>query len=104
LKQAMTDHLEALLMAGVSVVLDFPCNTLDGRTWARGIFEKAGTEHRLHYLDVPDEICKARVHIRNATGEHPFRTTDSEFDAITRYFVAPTEEEGFNVLRYPRTI
>ena len=98
LKQVMAEHVVALLAAGVSVVLDFPANTASSRAWARGIFEKAGVAHRLHFLDVPDEVCKARLRARNASGEHPFETTDAEFDLITRHFVAPSEAEGFHVV------
>jgi len=98
LKQVMAEHVVALLAAGVSVVLDFPANTVSSRAWARGIFEKAGVAHRLHFLDVPDEVCKARLRARNASGEHPFETTDAEFDLITRHFVAPSEAEGFHVV------
>ncbi|MDQ0607068.1 putative kinase [Variovorax sp. W1I1] len=98
LKQVMAEHVVALLEAGVSVVLDFPANTASSRAWARGIFEKAGVAHRLHFLDVPDEVCKARLRARNASGEHPFETTDAEFDLITRHFVAPSEAEGFHVV------
>ncbi|MGF6348054.1 AAA family ATPase [Variovorax sp. W2I14] len=98
LKQVMAEHVVALLAAGVSVVLDFPANTVSSRAWARGIFEKAGVAHRLHFLDVPDEVCKARLRARNASGKHPFETTDAEFDLITRHFVAPSEAEGFHVV------
>lgn len=42
----------------------------------------------------------ARLHQRNAQGEHDFAATEAQFDFITRYFVAPVEEEGFNILRY----
>lgn len=98
LKQVMAEHVVALLAAGVSVVLDFPANTVSSRAWARGIFEKAGVAHRLHFLDVPDEVCKARLRARNASGEHPFETTDAEFELITRHFVAPSEAEGFHVV------
>ncbi|MGO4392434.1 AAA family ATPase [Variovorax sp. M-6] len=100
LREAMAGHIEALLVAGTSVVLDFPSNTIATRGWARGVFEKAGAAHRLHYLDVPDEICKARLRARNLSGEHPFETTDAQFDQITSHFVAPTAEEGYNVVRY----
>lgn len=57
----MGAHVQALLDAGVSVVLDFPANTLEGRGWARSVFEKVGASHRLHFLDVPDEVCKQRA-------------------------------------------
>jgi len=100
LRGAMAGHIEALHTAGTSVVLDFPSNTITTRAWARGIFEKAGVAHRLHFLDVPDEVCIARLRARNLSGEHPFETTDAEFDQITSHFVAPTAEEGYNVVRY----
>ena len=101
LKAAMAVHVEALLAAGISVVLDFPANTVSNRRWARGVFEKAGAAHRLHFLDVPDEVCKERLRARNAAGEHPFQTSDAEFDQIGRHFAAPQDEEGFEVVRYP---
>jgi predicted kinase len=100
LRAAVGPHVEALLRAGVSVVLDFPANTLKVRAWMRGLFEGAGADHRLHYLDVPDEVCKARLRARNAAGEHDYQTGDAEFDLITGYFVPPTPAEGFNVVRH----
>lgn len=99
LREAMAGHISALLAAGTSIVLDFPSNTTTTRSWARGVFEKAGAAHRLHYLEVPDEVCKARLRARNLSGEHPFQTTDAEFDQITRHFIPPGAEEGFNIVR-----
>jgi hypothetical protein len=58
------------LGAGLSVVLDWPANTVAGRAWMRGIFEAAGAEHKLHFLDVPDEVCppvSKRVTLRTGT-------------------------------------
>ncbi len=100
LKTAMASHVPALLRAGVSVVLDFPCNTRAQRGWARGLFEIAGAPHRLHFLDVPDDVCKARLRARNAAGEHPFQASDEEFERITRHFAAPRADEGFDVQRH----
>lgn len=99
LRSVMGVHVEHLLRAGVSVVLDFPANTLDSRKWMRSIFEHAGSAHSLHYLDVTDEECKARLRRRNSDGSHQFTTSETEFDAITRYFVPPSSEEGFNVIK-----
>jgi predicted kinase len=97
-RSAIAPHLVALLRAGLSVVLDFPASTLASRAWMRSIFEEAGTAHQLHWLDVPDEVCKARLHRRNASGSHEFTVSDEVFDLFTSHFVAPTPEEGFNLI------
>lgn len=99
LRGPMGVHVEHLLRAGNSVVLDFPANTIDSRQWMREIFKNAGSAHCLHYLDVSDEECKARLRRRNEDGSHRFTTSEAEFDAISRYFVAPSPEEGFNVVK-----
>lgn len=99
LKNALGGHVVDLLRAGLSVVLDFPANTLRQRSWLRSLFETAGVAHKLHYLDLADETCKERLHARNAAGSHPYSTSDAEFDAITRHFVPPSPEEGFDIHR-----
>ncbi|CAL78919.1 conserved hypothetical protein [Bradyrhizobium sp. ORS 278] len=98
LRAVMGPHVVALLRAGVSVVLDFPANTRASRSWMRGLFEAAEVPHRLHHLDVPDALCKARLRARNEAGEHAFYVTDEEFDLFTSYFEAPSPEEGFDVI------
>ncbi len=103
LRRAMGPHVVALLRAGVSVVLDFPANTPDARRWMRGLAEAAGAAARLHYLDVPDALCKARLRARNAGGDHPFALTEAQFDQLTRHFVPPAEDEGIPILRHPAT-
>ncbi|MEH6527437.1 MAG: ATP-binding protein [Sneathiella sp.] len=100
LKTVLEEYIKQLLAAGITVVLDFPANTIEGRLWSKALFEEAGVAHELHYLDVADEICKARLHARNAAGVHPFQTTDAEFDLISSYFAPPTEDEGFNIIRH----
>jgi hypothetical protein len=44
----------------------------------------SGIAHQLHYLDVSDEICKSRLVARNASGEHPFQTSATQYELITR--------------------
>lgn len=89
-----------MLASGVNVVLDFPANTLANRTWLVGLAQTAGVPHRLHYLELDDATCRARLHARNAQGEHDFAATDAEFDLITRHFCAPSEEEGLVIEVY----
>jgi len=98
-KQALGGHIVALLRAGVSVVLDFPANTLSQRAWLRGLFETAGVAHQLYWLDLPDATCRERLRARNASGAHAFSTSEAQFEAITRHFQAPAAEEGFAVQR-----
>ncbi|WP_136659320.1 ATP-binding protein [Nitratireductor sp. XY-223] len=101
LRDAIGPHVVSVLKAGTSVVLDFPANTVANRAWMRGIFETADVPHQLHYLDVPDDVCKARLHERNRGGEHAFAVTEAQFLRITQHFAAPTAEEGFNVVHHP---
>jgi predicted kinase len=101
LQDAMGEHVTSLLRAGVSVVLDFPANTVRQRRWMRGIVEASGADHRLHVLDAPDEVCKARLRARNAEGSHEYAPTDDQFDEFTRHFVLPAPEEGFHVIAHP---
>jgi predicted kinase len=100
LREVMGGHIEDLLRAGLSVVLDFPANTVANRQWMRGLFEKADAGHRLHVIDVPDAVCKARLLQRNAAGTHEFTVSDAEFDEITGYLVPPSADEGFETIVY----
>jgi predicted kinase len=103
MKTVLTEHIQALLAGGLSVILDFPFNTAGTRAWGRSLFEAVGCEHRLHYLDVSDKICKSRLMARNMSGEHPFQTSEEQYDQITRYFVVPVPDERFNMLVYDET-
>lgn len=102
-KSVLTAHIQSLLSAGISVVLDFPFNTAGTRAWGQSLFRVAGCEHRLHYLDVSDDMCKSRLRARNAAGEHPFQTSDAQYEQITRYFVPPAAGEGFDIVVYDET-
>lgn len=101
LQEVLGPHVAAILRAGASVVLDFPANTIASRAWMRQVIRTAGVPHKLHCLDVPDEICMARLRARNAAGTHPFAVTEAQFRQITRHFVAPTAEEGFDIVLHP---
>lgn len=100
LRGPMGDHVQALLKVGLSVVLDFPANTVVTRQWMRGLFEKADAAHRLHFLDLSDEACKARLRERNVSGRQEYVVSDAEFEEITSYFQPPSDAEGFTVSVY----
>lgn len=89
-----------VLSAGVSVVLDFPANTVADRQWLRGLADSARVPHCLHYLEVDDATCRARLHARNTLAEHEFAASDAEFDLITRYFQVPEVGEGLEIVMH----
>ncbi len=97
LRGAVDGHVVALLRAGVSVVMDFPANTVEARGWLRCLFERAEAAHRLYWLDVADDICKVRLGQRNAAGGHAFAPSEADFDLFTRHFQPPAPEEGFQI-------
>jgi len=102
--QRLTSVLEplviAMLRAGTCVVLDFPANTVAQRAWLRALADQAVTRHQLHALNVDEELCKARLRERNRLGDHPFTTSDEQFERISRYFVPPLADEGLNIIQH----
>ena len=103
LRAAMTPHIVAILGKGLSIVLDFPANTLRQRAWMRELIDLAKVDHELHVLDTPDAICRQRLRRRNESGQHPFRVSDAEFEQFTRYYLAPRDDEGFNLIVHTAT-
>lgn len=100
-KDALFSHIVALLLAGTSIVLDFPGNTRTQRSWFRQLLESANVAHELHFLDVADVICKKQLQQRSrGLPEGSAFTTEAEFDAITKYFEPPLEDEQFNVITH----
>jgi len=100
LRNIVGPHVVSLLNADVSVVLDFQANTIESRNWMRGILDQTNAAHKLHVLEVPDEICIARLQARNANGEHPFSVTMDQFHQVSKHFVAPSLDEGFNIVMH----
>lgn len=101
LRTALKPHIVDLLRSGLSVVLDFPANTIELRLWMRGLFETADCEHQLHLIDVSDDVCRERLRQRNASGEHEFQVSDEQFERVSRHYQPPAEAEGFNIRIHP---
>ena len=102
-KRALTGHICALLHHGVSVVLDFPANTVGQRLWFRELIDASGAVHELHFLEVPDEICKRQLKARNESGADDPLQDEATFDLLATYFVPPAADESFTVVRHART-
>tara|TARA_B100002003_G_scaffold152833_1_gene141667 strand:- start:170 stop:631 length:462 start_codon:yes stop_codon:yes gene_type:complete len=98
LKPVLKSHVEQVLLAGTSVVLDFPGNTRKQRAWFRDIYSQHGIPHELYYLLVDDEVCLKQLKQRQK--EQPERAqfdTEEVFRMVTGYFEPPEESEGFNL-------
>ncbi|MGE3728220.1 MAG: AAA family ATPase [Candidatus Sericytochromatia bacterium] len=98
LKPQMKKLVQSILASGTNVVMDFPANTIPQREWFRSIFSEIQAPHELVYIDQSNEICLAQIAKRRI--EQPERAaTDTEemFELVTKYFVAPTSDEGFNI-------
>lgn len=98
LRAAIGPLIVDILRQGISVVLDFQANTVGVRNWMRSLIAEANVAHELHVLDIPDGLCRERLQLRNASGEHPFQVSDAEYELIARHFKPPEPEEGFNVI------
>lgn len=98
LRSAIGPHVVSILGHGVSVVMDFPANTVMWRTWLRSLADEAGVAHEIHVLDVPDAVCRQRLQHRNASGTHPYQVDDATYDQFMRYFSPPGPDEGLNVI------
>jgi len=101
LQAALGPHVVQLLRLGVSVVLDVPGNTVKSRQWIRLLFEAAPARHELHWIDAPDDVCRARLRARNETkpeGLYFGHVPEAIFDPINRGITPPADSEGFNVV------
>lgn len=103
LRAALAPHATRLLQLGMPIIFDFAGNTPNERAWVRSIFEGAGAEHVLHFIVATDELCKARLRLRNATkpeGIYYGFVSEARFDEVTRHFVPPSDHEEFHLIHY----
>ena len=98
LKSVVGPLTTQLLKAGNDVVLDFQANTKVGRNFFRSVFEQAGAEHVLHYVQTSDRMCMERIAKRNIErpeGSH--HLTEEVFALVSSYLEALEAAEGFNI-------
>lgn len=103
LKPQMKKLVKSMLSAGTNVVMDFPANTLSQRDWFRNIFSEINAPHNLVYIELSNEVCLKQIEKRRKQ-QPERRATDTPdmFEQVTKYFMAPTAEEGFNITKVPQ--
>ncbi|BFM13072.1 ATP-binding protein [Simiduia litorea] len=100
LKPQIRKLVQSILSTGTNVVMDFPANTLVQRDWFRSIFSEIQAPHNLIYIDLPNEVCLRQIEMRRkAQPERAATDTLAMFLQVTKFFVAPTSEEGFTITR-----
>ncbi len=83
------------------MVLDYPANTAATRRWFRSIFEQAQSDHLLHFVQTPNQVCIERIakrKIERSEGSH--HLAEEQFTYISSFFEVPEVAEGFNVVVY----
>ncbi|GAA5214206.1 AAA family ATPase [Corallincola platygyrae] len=98
IKPFIKEHVQQILRAGTSVVMDFPANMVRQRAWFKLLCDEVGCEHELVYLNVSHEQCLEQIAKRRI--EQPERAqfdTEEIFMLVTQYFEPPSEDEELNV-------
>lgn len=99
IKPFVKNHVQNLLRADTSVVMDFPGNTQKQRKWLSNIASEINVSHKLIYLNIPDETCLQRLKQRNI--ENPERAnfdTLETFNYVSQYFEKPNDSERLNIV------
>ncbi len=103
-KPFIKQHIQHLLRVGCTVVMDFPANTRQQRRWFLTLCSELGCEHQLVYVNLSDQQCLSQIAKRRS--EQPERTqfdTEAMFHHVSKYFEAPTDEEGLNIVSLATT-
>ena len=95
--------VQAILVTGTDVVMDFPANTIYQREWFRSIFSEIEAPHELVYIELANEDCLYQIEKRRIQQPERAKTDTKEmFEEVTKHFLEPQSEEGFNVIRIER--
>lgn len=91
---------DRLLERGVDVVFDLGVSRRDHRDRFRARASETRASIKMHYLDVPRDTRRARVHARNAqrTGTYAFEVTDAMFDWMEQWFELPSDDELYGAM------
>lgn len=94
LRPLIKSHVQNILRAGASVVMDFPANTKRQRQWFNQLSIEAESKAELIYLKASDVLCLKQIAQRVI--EQPARAafdTEAMFNHVTKYFEEPMASE-----------
>ena len=80
----------------LTVIMDFPGNTLKQREWFKNLIDLCQVEGKLIYLKVTDEVCIHQILKRRKEepDRHKFDNVEM-FEKLSEFFQEPTVMEGF---------
>lgn len=99
IKPFIKSHVQCILNTGVSVVMDFPGNTVKQRQWLKRLCDEIHCSHELTFLDVSNEQCLGNIAKRRL--EQPQRAqfdTEAVFAQVTQFFEPPVDKEKLNIV------
>ena len=103
LKPQIKKLVQAILITGTDVVMDFPANTISQREWFNKIYSEIEAPHELVYIDLANEDCLEQIEKRRVQQPERAKTDTKEmFEEVTKHFLEPQSEEGFNIIRIER--
>ena len=98
IKPFIMNLVKTLTKNELSVIMDFPGNTVRQREWFKTLIDVCVVDSKLIYLKVADEICIHQILKRRE--EEPERhqwDNEETFYKISEHFQEPAEAEGFNL-------
>ena len=97
---AMWTMADDLVARGLDVVFDIGLSRRDHRDRFRARASQTAAAIKMHFLDVPRDVRKARVVARNAqrSGTYMFDVTDAMFDWMEQWFEQPTDDELYGAM------
>ena len=94
---ALADDLVA---RGIDVVFDIGMSRREHRDQFRARASQTAAAIKMHYLDVPRDVRKARVATRNAqrSGPYAYEVSDAMFDWMEQWFEPPSDDELYGAM------
>ena len=94
-KVQIRDIAGTLIEQNIDIILDFGFGDIQSRDFHRTWAVSSGARTSLHFLDIPVEIRRERVHKRNREkgSTFSFEVTDEMFNYVEGMFLPPSAEE-----------
>ena len=95
-KYLLNKSLE-LIDKNINVVLDWGFWTRKEREFAKDFYKSRGIDCELHYIDISDDVCKARIEKRNKAvltdKTSAYYVDENLLDKFNSIFETPSEDE-----------